>query len=38
MIDTSGPAALVQCGAGSMWRHKMIEVPYDKRIGDETSL
>lgn len=36
MIDTGGLAALVQRGAGSMRRHEMIEVAYDKRIGDET--
>lgn len=36
MIDTGGPAALVQRGAVSVRRREMIEVAYDKRIGDET--
>lgn len=36
MIDTGGPAALVQRGAERMWRREMIEVAYDKRTGDET--
>lgn len=31
----SVPAALVQRRAGRMRRHRMIEVAYDKRIGDE---
>lgn len=35
MIPT-GPAALVQRGAGSVRRREMTEVAYDKRIGDET--
>lgn len=36
MIDTGGLAALVQRGAASARRREMIEVAYDKRIGDET--